>query len=256
MVTGKIDAARREISGNPAVVGATFDSIIEEKQKRIRQYKDAVGAMIAQEEKKRDSLRRQSEDIARLEKLKQGAAAMARKVVERHGGDAEAIKGDPEYVKCQTSFKDFSSALEEKEGRVAELETDISTLHDGIAGHKVQLQSLMRDVEKVQQEKHETIADIITAKEEKEIADMISGISADRTSRELQELRDLRRESKATARVSSELAGLDTKRSEEEFIQYAEASAADDEFDRLIGLAKEAEKPEAEPTDRTRLPEE
>ena len=53
LFTGRIDDARRALSTNPAVVKATYDRVIEEKTKRIHQYKEAVGAMIAQEEKKK-----------------------------------------------------------------------------------------------------------------------------------------------------------------------------------------------------------
>ena len=41
-----------------------------------------------------------------------------------------------------------------------------------IGGHKVQLQQLLRDVEMIKAEAHEAVADIITSKQEKEIADM------------------------------------------------------------------------------------
>jgi hypothetical protein len=257
LLTGKIDAARMALSTHPDVVRATYDSVISEKLKRIQQYKDAVGGMIAQEEKKREELRRQTDEVARLEKLKEGAAAMARKVVEKQNGDVEAVKKDPEYLKCQASYKDFSSTLEEKESRCGELETDIKTLSDSIANHKIQLQSLMRDLEKIKGEKHEAVADMITAREEKELADMVAGISEDRSSQELQELRDLRQKAKATARVSREMAGLDTKRAEEEFLEYATASATDNEFDALIGLAQKtgAEGRKEEPPEKTKIPE-
>jgi phage shock protein A len=181
---------------------------------------------------------------------------MARRVVERNGGDPEKVKQDPDYLKCQAAFKDFASTLAEKESRIAELEQDLATIQESVAGHKVQLESLLRDIEKVKQEKLETVADIITAKEERELSDMITGISQDRTTEELQEMRDLRQKAKAGARVSREMAGVDAKRSEEEFIQYAEKSAADSEFDALIGLTKETETPPTqEPADRSRLPE-
>ena len=102
----------------------------------------------------------------------------------------------------------------------------------------------------------QAVADLMTAKEEKELADMISGISEDRTSEELQELRDLREKAKAGARVSRELAGTETQRSEAEFLEFATQAASDNEFDRLIGLTKEAAEPKAEePADRTKLPE-
>ena len=255
LVTGRFDRARQSMAMNPDVVRATYDRVIEEKKKRIHQYKDAVGAMITQEERKKSSLKRLSEDVARLRKLREGAAAMAKKVVERHNGDVEAVKSDPEYIKCQSAYKDFSSTLESKEERASELEVEIEELAKNVAGHKTQLEGLLRDMEKVKQEKHATVAEIITAKEEKEIADMIAGISKDRTSEELQELRDLRDRAKATARVSREMAGTDVARSEAEFLEYATKSAADDEFDALIGLSKETDSAATESPDKTRLPE-
>jgi phage shock protein A len=255
LLTGRIDAARRTLSSNPAVVQATYDRVIEEKTKRIHQYKEAVGAMIAQEEKKKSTLKRLTEEVAQLKKLRDGAAAMARKVVERYNGDAEAVKNDSEYVKCQAAFKDFTSSLTEKETHCRELETDIQEFEKNIAGHKTQLQSLLREIDKIRQEKHETVAQMLTAREEKEIADMLAGISKDRTNEELQEMREIRDQAKATARVSREVAGIDTKRSEAEFLEYASQSEADSEFDALIGLTKKEDEAAAkQPADRTRIP--
>lgn len=254
MITGRFDRARQSLSMNPDVVRATYDRVIEEKKKRIHQYKDAVGAMITQEERKKSALTSLSEEIVRLKKLREGAAAMAKKVVERHNGDIEAVKSDPEYIKCQAAYKDFTSTLDAKEERVRELEAEIQELVKNIGGHKTQLESLMRDFERIKQEKHATVAEIITAKEEQEIAEMISGISKDRTAEELQDLRELRDRAKATARVSRELAGTDVARSEAEFLEYATKTAATDEFDALIGLSRTADRSSESP-DRTRIPE-
>ncbi len=253
LLVGKVDRARQTLNTNPDVVRATFDNVISEKKKRIHQYKDAVGAMIAQEEKKKGQLERLTEDVQKLQKLRDGAAAMARKLVEKYNGDAEAVKNDPQYAKCQAAFKDFSSTLAEKEDRIASLESDMVELSKNINGHKTQLESLLRELEKIKEEKHATVADLMTAREEKEISDMLVGISNDRTTEELQELRDIRDQAKATARVSREMAGTDVKRSEAEFLEYAERSVADDEFDALIGLSKQAEADT--PTDRTQIPE-
>ncbi|MCA9265184.1 MAG: hypothetical protein KDA60_15090 [Planctomycetales bacterium] len=256
LMTGKVDRARQTLNTNPDVVRATYDRVIEEKKARIHQYKEAVGAMIAQEEKKKSTLKQVTEDVERLTKLRDGAAAMARKVVERHNGDVEAVKSDPEYIRCQAAFKDFSSTLEEKTARANELEEDIAELAQNVGGHKSQLESLLRDLDKIKQEKHSTVADMMTAKEEKEIADMMTGISNDRTAEELQELREVRDRAKATARVSREIAGVDAKRSEEEFLEYATQTESNDEFDQLIGLAKQKEAGEgSEPSEKTQIPE-
>jgi phage shock protein A len=255
LMVGKVDRARQALSTNPDVVRATFDRVIQEKKNRIQQYKDAVGAMITQEEKKKSTLARLTEEVQRLQKLRDGAAAMARKVVERHNGDTEAVKSDPEYVKCQAAYKDFTSTLEEKEERCREIENDLKELTTTISGHKTQLESLLRDLEKIKEEKHSTVADMMTAKEEKEISDMLVGISNDRTSEELQEMRDIRERSKATARVSREIAGTDAKRSESEFLEYATKTVANDEFDALIGLSKKESEATSETADKTRIPE-
>ena len=256
LLTGRVDQARRAVSSDPAVIQATFDNIIQEKKKRISQYKDAVGGMIAQEEKKKSALKRITGEVEKLTKLRDGAAAMARKLVEKHNGDTDSVRNDPDYIKCQSAFKDFSSSLREKEQHAIELEEDIRGFDKNIAGHKTQLQGLLREIDKLKAEKHETVAELLTSKEEKEISDMLAGISQDRTSEELQELRDIRDNAKATARISREIAGVDAKRSEEEFLAYANQSTSDSEFDALIGLTKETrESAESEPGQRTQIPE-
>ncbi len=253
LVTFRIDKASETLRLNPGVISANYDRIIEEKRIRLNQYKDAVSAMIAQEESKKEKLRMVTDEIGKLEKLRAGAAAKAKKLVEQYGGSPEAVKNDPEYVKCQSAFKDFSSTLAEKQKRATEIDDDLKQLIANVSGHKTQIQSLMRDLDKLKEEKHDAVADVLSASEEKQIADMMTGLSNDRTSEELRELRELRQKASANARVSRELAGLDTQRAETEFMEYAQASEADDEFDALIGLSK---KEQAAPAQQeTKIPE-
>ncbi len=253
LMTFRVDKASETLRMNPGVVSANYDRIIEEKRQRLNQYKDAVSAMIAQEETKKEKLRAVTEEIGKLEKLRSGAAAKAKRLVEQYAGDPEAVKRDPEYLKCQAAFKDFSSTLAEKQQRANEIDEDLKQLVANVSGHKTQIQSLMRDLDKLKEEKHDAVADILSANEERQIADMMTGLSNDRTSEELRELRDMRQKSAANARVSRELAGMDTKKAEAEFMEYAQSSEADDEFDALIGLAKK-ETPAAAQQE-TKIPE-
>ena len=86
----------------------------------------------------------------------------------------------------------------------------------------MQLQQLLRDVEKVRAESADAVADVITSKQEKDIADLLAGIAKDSSSEELQKMRQLRQELKAEARISKELAGTDSKAQEAEFpIRYS-----------------------------------
>ena len=254
LMTFRVDKASEALRMNPGVVSASYDKVIEEKKQRLNQYKDAVASMIAQEESKKQSLKTLTSEIENLEKLKSGAAAKAKKIVEQYNGDAEAVKRDPEYLKCQSAFKDFSSTLEEKRRRAEELDADLRQLVSNVGGHKTQIQSLMRDLEKLKEEKHDAVADILSANEEKQIADMMTGLTNDRTHEELRELRELRSKASANARISRELAGMDNARMENEFMEYAKNSEADDEFDALIGLSKK-ESSESAPQRDAKIPE-
>ncbi len=254
LMTFRVTKASETLRMNPGVISANYDRVIEEKRSRLNQYKDAVSAMIAQEESKKEKLRLVTEEIEKLEKLRAGAAAKAKKLVEKYGSNPEAIKGDPDYIKCQAAFKDFSSTLAEKQQRATEIDEDLKQLVANVSGHKTQIQSLMRDLDKLKEEKHDAVADVLSASEEKQIADMMTGLSNDRTSEELRELRELRQKASASARISRELAGMDTQRAEAEFLEYAQTSEADDEFDALIGLTqKEASEPA--PQQDTKIPE-
>jgi len=242
LITGNIDEARKALETSPYTIAAKFDAVIGGKKVSIQQYMSAVAGLVAQSERKKATLEQLKSDVERLETLKTGAAAKAKqRITELQGKSEEEIKNDAEYKQCLAAFNDFSSTLEEKQTRIAELGEDIRNLDVTIGNHKVQLQELQRNIEKLKEEKHETIADVITAREEKELADMISNISQDDSAQDLAELRDLRAGVKAEAKVSSELAGTDTKAQEAQFLEFARKSASNTEFEQLVGLAKKAD---------------
>lgn len=255
LMTFRVTKASETLRMNPGVISANYDRVIDEKRSRLNQYKDAVSSMIAQEESKKEKLRVLTDDVEKLEKLRSGAASKAKKLVEKHGGDSVAVRNDPEYIKCQSAFKDFSSTLAEKQQRATEIEEDLKQLVANVGGHKTQIQSLMRDLDRLKEEKHDVVADVLSAAEEKQIADMMTGLSNDRTSEELRELREIRQKATAGARISRELAGLDTQRAEAEFMEYAQSSEADDEFDALIGLSAKESKQSEQGQPDTRIPE-
>jgi len=248
LLTGQIDAARRTLDTNPHVMRAKYDEILREKTSRIHQYKQAVAGLIAQQENKMQKVKMLTDEVGRLENLRAGALAKAKqKVVElqKAGKTTEQIQHDEDYLRCQAAYKDFSSTLAEKQSRIEELEGDVGDYGKRIGDHKVQLQSLLRELDKLRAEQADAVAEVITSREEKELADTLSGIAKDGTAEELQRMRQLRQEVKAEARISRELAGTDTKVQEAEFMEFARSSQSDSEFDALIGLAATVEKPAA-----------
>lgn len=259
LLTGQIDSARRVLDTNPHVVRAKFDQIIRDKVSQIHTYKQAVAGLIAQQENKMAKVKILTDEVGNLERLRAGALAKAKQVVadmQKAGKSQEEIHATEDYKKCLAAYNDFSATLTEKQDHIADLEKDIAGYAKTIGDHKVQLQQLLRDVEKVKAEAADTVADVITAKQERDLADMISGIAQDGSAEELQRMRQLRQELKAEARISKEVAGTDTKAQEAEFLEYARKSVASSEFDALVGLGEKATAAPAKAAEKqTALPE-
>jgi phage shock protein A len=250
MLTGQIDSARRVIDQNPNVVRAKYDQIVRDKVNQIQTYKQAVAGLIAQQENKMAKVKSLSEETGNLERLKAGALAKAKQTVDaltRAGKTKEEIHQNEDYMKCLAAYNDFSATLAEKQDHIAGLEKDIDSYSKSIGEHKVQLQQLLRDVDKIRAEAADTVADVITAKQERDLADMLSGIAKDSSGEELQRMRQMRQELRAEARISKEMAGTDTKAQEAEFLDYARKTSASSEFDSLVGLSGETDAKAAAP---------
>jgi phage shock protein A len=233
-----------KLSENPEAVRGAYEVINRYKQGNILRYKEAIGQLLALVEQKKNSLKGLTNDIDKLEQMKAGAIAKAKSTaaeLQKAGTSDEDIKQDPDYVRCVSSYNDFHSTLEEKNARVAELEQDIERSQEDIESHKVQINSLHRDLDKIKTEQSETYAELITAREQEDIADMLSGISTDGTSAELTRMREVREKAKGRSKVAQELAGTDSRSEEEEFLAAARSSTASDEFDSLIFGAQQTD---------------
>jgi phage shock protein A len=250
LITGQIDKYRRTLDKNPTVMKAKFDDVIKSKVDQIHTYKQAVAKLIAQQEKKMAKLKALTEETKKLETLKAGALAMAKQTVSKlqnEGQTKEEIHASGKYKKCLTAYNDFAATVTEKKDHIKDLEGDIAEYDESLANHKVNLTQLTRDIEKLKSEAADAVADVITAKEETDLSDMLNGISQDGMAKELQDMRELRSEMRAEARVSREMAGTDGKAQEAEFLEYARTHTATDEFDSLLGLAEGVEGTPIEP---------
>ncbi len=169
---------------NPEAVRGVYEDIIRDKQGNIQRYKNAIGQLIALVENKKNSLKGLTDDIDKLEKMKAGAIAKAKSTAAElrdTGASDEEIEQHPDYVRHITSYNDYHSTLEEKNARVAKLEQDIERAQEDIETHKLQITTLHRDLEKVKTEQSEAVADLIAARTQQEVDDLLSGIRKDDT---------------------------------------------------------------------------
>src|SRR3954470_7675455 len=118
LMTGRIDSARKVLDQNPHVVRAKYDTIVRDKVNQIQIYKQAVAGLIAQQENKIAKVKTMSDETGNLERLKAGALAKAKQVVDqltKAGKTKEEIQTNEDYMKCLAAFNDFSSTLKEKQ---------------------------------------------------------------------------------------------------------------------------------------------
>lgn len=243
-LTGRAHESADRMMENPEAVRGAYEDIINDKKGNIQRYKQAIGQLIALVEQKRSAVKNLTDEVERLEELKSGAIAKAQQTAAALQGEGltqEEIKQHAEYTRCVTAYQDFNSNLQEKSGNITELENEIEGAQADIESHKLQITNLHRDLDKIKSEQSEAVADLITAREQEEIADMLSGISMDGTSAELTRMREIREKAKARSKVSQELAGTDSKSEEEEFLTAARSSATSDEFDSLIFGAQQTD---------------
>ena len=243
-LSGRAHESADRMMENPEAVRGAYEDIINDKKGNIQRYKQAIGQLIALVEQKRSAVKNLTDEVERLEELKSGAIAKAQQTAAELQGEGltqEEIKQHAEYTRCVTAYQDFNSNLQEKTGNITELENEIEGAQADIESHKLQITNLHRDLDKIKSEQSEAVADLITAREQEEIADMLSGISMDGTSAELTRMREIREKAKARSKVAQELAGTDSKSEEEEFLTAARSSATSDEFDTLIFGAQQTD---------------
>ena len=243
-LTGRAHEAADRMMENPEAVRGAYEDIISDKKGNIQRYKQAIGQLIALVERKKSTVKNLTDEVEKLEELKSGAIAKAQQTaadLQAQGMAPEEVKQHAEYVRCVTAYQEFNTNLEDKTGQISELENDIEEAQAGIDNHKIQITSLHRDLEQIKNEQSEAVADLITAREQEEIADMLSGISMDGTSAELSRMREIREKAKGRSVVAQELAGTDSRAEEQEFLAAARSSSNSDEFDALIFGAQQTD---------------
>ncbi len=245
LITGRIDKARKALETDPNVIRATFDDIVREKQTRIQEFMSAVATLIRQQEAKKGEKARLEEELKRHRQVMDGAKAMAQRrvtLLQGQGKTPAEIMADPEVLKHQGAYTDVKSTIATKEGRIAQLVTGIATAQGQIDKHKINLERMQREIGELKAEAGDAVARVISATEEKALADMLMGLStSDRTGERLSSIREVVGQAEAEARVSSELAGTDAAVSESQYLASAHEAQASIEFAALLGLAEQVE---------------
>jgi chromosome segregation ATPase len=201
--TGKVTKVTEHIEDNPRTQRALYDDVISAKLKQLNQYKEAVSSLMTLKSTKQESLKKLRADVHQLEKAQEESIASARDIITSEGPEA---KYTHEYQEQQTIYQDQKATLIDKKDRQETLSADLESLSTSISEHKPNIRKSIRELEQVQAEKCQYIADILAIKEEQETLDKMSGISKG-ASQKLEELQDRLKNRQNYLKLSRELEG-------------------------------------------------
>ena len=242
LLSGKIDKTTDKIAVDASVVRAEYKEVIDRKNERVIEMRDAVAGLLSINNRKKSKLEDLVKQIEELERRKAGSIAFAKKVAENR--EKEEVKLDPHYLKAVAALKDYSSTLEEKESHRVDLESDIESNIRKIQVNKQQLLNAKRELGKLRQERHEAAHELAMAKSERAASEALAGISSDDTSDQLRSLRERVSNAKSRAEITSELAGVSSSVEDMEFLNMAEEAQAQEEMDGLIFGPSTLDKPQ------------
>jgi len=261
MCVGNMDGARRHLNTNKHVIAATFDEMKDDQVASVQAMSEAVAAMIANKERKIAKAKTLSERVAENVEMRDGALAMIEELKGEYDltttEGQEALKATEDYQEAAGAYAGLKSEIEDDESTIAELELAVSEDEEQLSSRLAQLGQMKDQIEKIKEEKHATIADVESAKQEKAVNDMINGISQNDSGERMQEMREMRNQMKAEVVVGRKLAGTDTNARKAKFKKFAKRKNASSEFDDLLGLGKVTASKEGASTEQvaTKLPE-
>jgi phage shock protein A len=182
------------VTSSADAIRSQFRKTKEDWSKDYQEMREAVAELIRIREMKSEEVKKITKESEELQQKMAGAIELYKKTP------------DERYKAAYTQLADKS---DKNEQRVKELEAEIDEQHQAIERFKVRLLELQTQIDSLNKEEAETVADIISSQKIKELNDRLSGLSVDSSSKNLEAIRNTRQKSKAVAKLSTELTGLE-----------------------------------------------
>ena len=182
------------VTSSADAIRSQFRKTKEDWSKDYQEMREAVAELIRIREMKSEEVKKITKESEELQQKMAGAIELYKKTP------------DERYKAAYAQLADKS---DKNELRVKELEAEIDEQHQAIERFKVRLLELQSQIDSLNKEEAETVADIISSQKIKELNDRLSGLSVDSSSKNLEAIRNTRQKSKAVAKLSTELTGLE-----------------------------------------------
>lgn len=182
------------VTSSADAIRSQFRKTKEDWSKDYQEMREAVAELIRIREMKSEEVKKITKESEELQQKMSGAIELYKKTP------------DERY---KAAYAQLADKFDKNEVRVKELEAEIDEQHQAIERFKVRLLELQSQIDSLNKEEAETVADIISSQKIKELNDRLSGLSVDSSSKNLEAIRNTRQKSKAVAKLSTELTGLE-----------------------------------------------
>ncbi|WP_161597719.1 PspA/IM30 family protein [Fluviispira multicolorata] len=215
--------ADKMVTSNADAIRSQFRKTKEDWSKDYQEMREAVAELIRIREMKSEEVKKISKESEELQQKMSGAIELYKKTP------------DERY---KAAYAQLAEKSEKNEQRVKELEAEIDEQQQAIERYKVRLLELQTQIDSLNKEEAETVADIISSQKIKELNDRLSGLSVDSSSKNLEAIRNARQKSKAVAKLSTELTGAEKTDLDKELSQAGSRSKHLSAFEDAIGVNK------------------
>jgi chromosome segregation ATPase len=230
-----LKALLRFDSNDPAHYKKRIYKELQARQLKIHSYKNGLAELIARQQKMIVAIRKLTAEVEQLENLKHTAAVSTRDLVrdlKAKSMDQQAIRAHADYRQNLLSFQQIDADLRAKNAQIESREEQVNHLNAPISEHKSMIRQLINQQVELQQDLDEALHDIRTAQREKALYDQMLDTSGDGDEpAALKELRELRHQARAEARVARDSLPL---RSAMEALN--ENAPSEQTFELFVGL--------------------
>ena len=240
LLSNRVDEGTDALATSPAGVKAAFRQARERWTGQYHEVRDAVSQLLMVMEQRRAEIKKLEQEQEQLETKKRGA-------VEKYKATREE--------RYQSAFQEYHGRLAVIDGRLVELNHEVEEMQGQIERYKVRLTEMQQQIQNLDRQEAEAIADIVSSKQIVALNDRMTHLGTSLQDENLQAIERARQKLKAKARLSDELAGTDAAVLDREVLAAGLSSDAMSEFNKMLAESelRSKERPQAASAEAERL---
>lgn len=216
------------VSGSPESIRATYASAIDEAKKRYKDMESAVAMLARERERTETGLKQLDSEEKELQRRLEGALAMA-----------EKEPGNPSHREAGARYLARMNEIDLKQ---AALTQELEAQRNKVEDYKVKLRSFTDEIERLQKEQGELIAEFVSHQQVIRLEDRLRGLGESAVDESIVAIREKVAHLRAQAKIASEMRAATVGAQDQTYERVGAEKEAASRFDELLKARTEARK--------------